>query len=124
MSTWVARALRSLPTTLATIRVAAAKVQNAMSPIFSFQLRDGKALKEARVEEMKNPYFIGEQAGGTQTSGWLGGWISAPSAYAVPSDTRRRLLPPSTSLAITIFGSLLKGAATATRARQTPRILF
>ena len=37
----------------------------------------------ARVEEMKNPYFIGEQAGGTQTSGWLGGWTSAPSAYAV-----------------------------------------
>ena len=37
----------------------------------------------ARVEEMKNPYFIGQQAGGTQTSGWLGGWTSAPSAYAV-----------------------------------------
>jgi hypothetical protein len=36
---------RTTPT-LATIRVAAAKVQNAMSPIFSFQLRDGKALKE------------------------------------------------------------------------------
>jgi hypothetical protein len=32
---------------------------------------------------MKNPYFIGEQAGGTQTSGWLGAWTSAPSAYAV-----------------------------------------
>jgi hypothetical protein len=32
---------------------------------------------------MRNPYFIGEQAGGTQTSGWLGGWTSAPSAYAV-----------------------------------------
>lgn len=32
---------------------------------------------------MKNPYFIGEQAGGTQTSGWLDGWTSAPSPYAV-----------------------------------------
>ena len=32
---------------------------------------------------MKNPYFIGEQAGGTQTSGWLDGWTSAPCAYAV-----------------------------------------
>jgi len=37
----------------------------------------------ARIEEMRNPFFIGEQAGGTQTSGWLDGWISAPSAYAV-----------------------------------------
>jgi FAD/FMN-containing dehydrogenase len=37
----------------------------------------------ARIEEMRNPYFIGEQAGGTQTSGWLDGWTSAPSAYAI-----------------------------------------
>ncbi len=32
---------------------------------------------------MSNPYFIGEQPGGTQTSGWLDAWTSAPSAYAV-----------------------------------------
>jgi FAD/FMN-containing dehydrogenase len=32
---------------------------------------------------MANPYFIGEQAGGTQTSGWLEAWTSAPSLYAV-----------------------------------------
>jgi FAD/FMN-containing dehydrogenase len=32
---------------------------------------------------MKNPYFIGEQPGGTQTSGWIDAWTSAPSAYAV-----------------------------------------
>src|SRR6516164_4650054 len=37
----------------------------------------------ARIEEMRYPFFIGEQAGGTQTSGWLDGWGSAPSAYAV-----------------------------------------
>ena len=32
---------------------------------------------------MKNPYFIGEQPGGTQTCGWLDAWTSAPSVYAV-----------------------------------------
>jgi FAD/FMN-containing dehydrogenase len=43
----------------------------------------GSAGCAVRIEEMKNPFFIGEQAGGTQTSGWLEGWTSAPSAYAV-----------------------------------------
>ena len=37
----------------------------------------------ARIAEMQNPYFIGEQPGGTQTSGWLDAWTSAPSVHAV-----------------------------------------
>ena len=40
-----------------------------------------------RIEEMANPYFIGEQPGGTQTSGWLDAWTSSPSAYAVQAKT-------------------------------------
>src|SRR5208283_1621995 len=53
------------------------------SPLAPCKDARGSAECAARVEEMRNPYFIGEQAGGTQTSGWLGGWTSAPSAYAV-----------------------------------------
>jgi len=53
------------------------------SPLAPCKDAPGGAECAARVEEMKNPYFIGEQAGGTQTSGWLEGWTSAPSAYAV-----------------------------------------
>jgi FAD/FMN-containing dehydrogenase len=41
---------------------------------------------------MKNPYFIGEQAGGTQTSGWLEGWTSAPSAYAVVAQSTEHVV--------------------------------
>jgi FAD/FMN-containing dehydrogenase len=63
------------------------QVGGQLIPVFSplAPCRDapGSAECAARVEEMRNPYFIGEQAGGTQTSGWLGGWTSAPSAYAV-----------------------------------------
>ena len=33
--------------------------------------------------ELKNPYYIGDQVGLTQTSGWVDAWTSAPSAYAV-----------------------------------------
>jgi len=30
-----------------------------------------------------NPFFIGDQSGGTQVSGWLDAWRPAPSAYVV-----------------------------------------
>jgi FAD/FMN-containing dehydrogenase len=33
--------------------------------------------------ELKNPYYIGDQVGLTQTSGWVDAWTSSPSAYAV-----------------------------------------
>jgi FAD/FMN-containing dehydrogenase len=32
---------------------------------------------------LKNPYFIGDEAGLTQTLGWADAWTSRPSAYAV-----------------------------------------
>src|ERR1700755_348693 len=33
--------------------------------------------------ELGNPFFIGDQAGGTQVSGWLNAWTPKHSAYAV-----------------------------------------
>ncbi|MBV8093608.1 MAG: FAD-binding oxidoreductase [Acetobacteraceae bacterium] len=39
------------------------------------------------LHELKNPYYIGEQPAGTQTSGWVDAWRSAPSVYAVPAHT-------------------------------------
>lgn len=33
--------------------------------------------------ELKNPYYIGDQPGLTQTSGWVDAWTSEPSIYAV-----------------------------------------
>ncbi len=42
---------------------------------------------EALIENLQNPYYIGDQAAGTQTSGWLDAWTPAPSAYAVAATT-------------------------------------
>jgi len=39
------------------------------------------------TKEIGNPYFIGDQAGGTQVSGWLNAWVPQPSAYAVAAHT-------------------------------------
>src|SRR6185312_2276642 len=33
--------------------------------------------------DLRNPYFLGDQPGGTQVSGWLDAWEPQPSAYAV-----------------------------------------
>jgi FAD/FMN-containing dehydrogenase len=34
-------------------------------------------------ENIGNPYWLGDQPGGTENSGWLDAWSPAPSAYAV-----------------------------------------
>jgi FAD/FMN-containing dehydrogenase len=34
-------------------------------------------------QAIRNPFYIGDQPGGTQVSGWLDAWSPAPSAYAV-----------------------------------------
>jgi FAD/FMN-containing dehydrogenase len=41
----------------------------------------------ALFRELKNPYYIGDQVGLTQTSGWVDAWTSAPSAYAVAAQS-------------------------------------
>lgn len=35
------------------------------------------------LKEIGNPFYIGDQPGGTQVSGWLNAWAPQPSAYAV-----------------------------------------
>jgi hypothetical protein len=43
---------------------------------------DGAACGEAH-KNIGNPYWLGDQPGGTENSGWLDAWSPAPSAYAV-----------------------------------------
>lgn len=38
------------------------------------------------LKHLKNPFFIGDQPGLTQTSGWADAWLSRPSAYAVAAE--------------------------------------
>ncbi len=47
------------------------------------KINDGGTDCAAVTGQLANPYFIGDQAGGTQVSGWLGAWSPTPSAYAV-----------------------------------------
>ena len=39
------------------------------------------------VKEVKNPYYLGDEVGLTQSLGWVGAWTSQPSVYAVAAET-------------------------------------
>src|SRR5271154_797010 len=38
-------------------------------------------------KELKNPYFLGDEVGLTQSLGWVGAWTSRPSVYVVAAET-------------------------------------
>jgi FAD/FMN-containing dehydrogenase len=38
-------------------------------------------------KEMKNPYYLGDEVGLTQSLGWVGAWTSRPSVYAVAAKS-------------------------------------
>ena len=44
------------------------------------------ACREA-LEQIKNPFYIGDNPALTQTSGWLDAWTSRPSSYAVAAES-------------------------------------
>jgi len=42
---------------------------------------------EALFRRPRNPYFLGDEPGLTQTLGWVDAWTSSPSAYAVAAES-------------------------------------
>ncbi|MFZ0659250.1 MAG: hypothetical protein WAM05_11065, partial [Candidatus Binataceae bacterium] len=51
---------------------------------FPFSASDPTAAAAAlSSKDLKNPYYIGDQPGLTETLGWVDGWATKPSAYAV-----------------------------------------
>jgi len=56
------------------------RVQPLLAPCESQP--DGAACHDA-LKNLSNPFYLGEQAAGTQVSGWLDGWTPAASVYAV-----------------------------------------
>ncbi|HJZ45890.1 MAG TPA: hypothetical protein VKE41_01950, partial [Roseiflexaceae bacterium] len=57
------------------------------SPVSAWRDAPDSALASQVLQRLRNPYYIGEQPGLTQTSGWVGAWTSQPSAYVVVART-------------------------------------
>ena len=39
------------------------------------------------IKDLQNPFYVGDQAAATKSSGWVDAWISAPSVYAIAAKT-------------------------------------
>jgi FAD/FMN-containing dehydrogenase len=44
-------------------------------------------VREATFKSLNNPYFLGENPGLTQSTGWVGAWESEPSVYAIEAES-------------------------------------
>ena len=55
-----------------------------VQPLFAGCKDDAKSASCLQaLQNMRNPFWIADQPAGTETSGWLDAWMSAPSVYAV-----------------------------------------
>src|SRR5262245_4664739 len=52
-------------------------------PLAIFKTDPEGAAAKRLLEELKNPYYLGDQPGLTQTLGWVDAWATQPSVYAV-----------------------------------------
>jgi hypothetical protein len=87
--------------------------------VSSSQSADCKTL----FANLKNPYYIGDTPGITQTLGWVDGWTTKPSVYAVAARNVQDIAAAVDFAATTICASSSKEEATAIRAHRTPPIL-
>ncbi len=46
------------------------------------------AAREKIIKDLQNPFYVGDQPGATQSTGWVDAWMSAPSVYAIAAQTR------------------------------------
>ena len=53
------------------------------SPLAAFKADPESAAGKQFLENVRNPYYIGDQPGLTQTFGWADAWATQPSVYAV-----------------------------------------
>ena len=52
-------------------------------PLAPCQTSFDSAACQAVVKNIRNPYYVGDQPGLTETLGWVDAWVSKPSAYVV-----------------------------------------
>src|SRR5581483_3372192 len=58
-------------------------------PLSPLQTNGAGSAAKRLFENLKNPYYIGDEPGLTQTLGWVDAWATRPSAYAVAARNAR-----------------------------------
>jgi FAD/FMN-containing dehydrogenase len=57
------------------------------SPLAGYATATDDAARQKILKDLQNPFYIGDQPGATQTTGWVDAWMSAPSVYAIEAQT-------------------------------------
>ena len=83
---------------------------------------DGRSCGDL-FRELKNPYFISDEVGLTQTAGWMDAWESQPSVYAVAAETTGDVVAAVNFARSNNLRLVVKAAATAISADRMRRIL-
>lgn len=59
------------------------RLEPVVSPLANCVREANGRLCKSALKDLANPFFIQDQAGGTQSAGWVDGWTPAPSVYTV-----------------------------------------
>jgi FAD/FMN-containing dehydrogenase len=62
-------------------------LEDARSPLAPCRATATSEACATAIRNMKNPFYLQDQAGGTESAGWLGAWAAAPSVYAVAAES-------------------------------------
>jgi FAD/FMN-containing dehydrogenase len=57
------------------------------SPLAGYTTNTNDAARAKILKDLQNPFYIGDQPGATQSTGWVDAWMSAPSVYAIAAQT-------------------------------------
>jgi FAD/FMN-containing dehydrogenase len=63
------------------------KLEQPRSPLLPCEKEPTGPACAAALTDLRNPYYIEDQPGGTESTGWLGAWSAAVSPYAVAAET-------------------------------------
>ena len=67
-------------------RAVGGRLLQPVSPFAGCAASPRNAACSETIEQLKNPFYLGDQPALTQTSGWAEAWTSQPSAYAVAAS--------------------------------------
>ena len=63
------------------------KLVKVQSPLAECMEAPSSPICTQIFKELKNPYYLGDEVGLTQSLGWVEAWTSRPSVYAVAAET-------------------------------------
>jgi FAD/FMN-containing dehydrogenase len=68
------------------------KLEQPRPPLAPCHGNPAGAACSAALRDLKNPYFVSDQWGATQSTGWLDAWTAATSAYAVAAESPKDIV--------------------------------